>query len=69
MEIERGVKLEYGGDLEGGLSSGPRNMERLPAYTDAEIDEGLGEVGDEIASVFKQSPKTDSEDFVGSGIA
>lgn len=53
MEIERDVKIDYGGDSEAGLSSGPRNMEQLPAYTDAEIEKELGPVSREIEDLFR----------------
>lgn len=52
MEVERDVGLEYGGDAEGGLSSGPRNMEHLPAYTDDEMADELGEVSKQIEEAF-----------------
>jgi hypothetical protein len=67
MEIERGVKLEYGGDLEGGLSAGPRNMERLPAFTDKELSDGLGELSDRIARAFRQPD--DDDDTLAAGHA
>lgn len=54
MEIERDVKIEYGGDSEAGLSSGPRNMEQLPAYTDEEVVQTLGEVSTEIENLFRR---------------
>ena len=70
MEIERGVKIEYGGDSEAGLSSGPRNMDQLPAYTEEELTEGLGEIYEEIANVFRQPAEPDRQDeFAGSGHA
>lgn len=53
MEVERDVELEYGGDAEGGLSSGPRNMDQLPAYTDDEIADALGDVSEEIEEAFR----------------
>jgi hypothetical protein len=70
MEIERGVRIEYGGDFEGGLSSGPRNMEQVPDYTDEELEAALGDVKDEIASVFRQSARDESvNDLAGGGLA
>jgi hypothetical protein len=72
MEIERGVKIEgYEGDWEAGLSSGPRSMERLPAYTDEELLQGLGDVSDEIERVFRRQPNQQGseQDLVSSGTA
>jgi hypothetical protein len=54
MEIERDVKIEYGGESEAGLSSGPRNMEQLPAYTDEEVAQALGEVNAAIERLFRR---------------
>lgn len=71
MEIERDVKLEYGGDAEGGLSSGPRNMEQLPAYTDDEIAEALGPISDEIEEAFRLTAPVGAgvEDLSAGGLA
>ncbi len=72
MEIERGVKIEYGGDAEAGLSSGPRNMEQLPAYTDDEMAQALGDVSAEIEDLFRPSSESVSQgddDLTGGGWA
>jgi hypothetical protein len=72
MEIERGVRIEYGGESEAGLSSGPRNTEQLPAYTDAEMTEALGDdLSAEIEGLFRRpqvSNKRDAE-LAGGGLA
>ena len=71
MEVERDVELEYGGDAEGGLSSGPRNMEQLPAYTDDEMADALGDVSEEIEEAFRLPEEVDgvSESLAAGGLA
>ena len=71
MEIERGVKIEYGDDWEAGLSSGPRSMEQVPAYTTEELEQGLGKVSAEIERVFRRRPAEEPPelDLVGGGTA
>ncbi len=53
MEIERDVTIDESGNSEAGLSSGPRNMDQLPAYTDAEVDKELGPVSRKIEDLFR----------------
>ena len=71
MEIERGVKIEeYEGDWEAGLSSGPRSMEQLPAYTDEELLQGLGAVSEEIERIFRRpQPAEPEQELVVGGTA
>lgn len=53
MEIERDVEIDVSRDSEAGISSGPRNMDQLPAYTEAEIDKELGHMSQEIEDLFR----------------
>jgi hypothetical protein len=55
MEIERNVPIDESRNSEAGISSGPRNMDQLPAYTDAEIEKELGPVSWKIERLFRGS--------------
>lgn len=61
MEIEHGVKVEYGGDSEAGMSSGFRSIDDVPAYTGDEIERELGRARkEEIEQVFRHQGGDDA---------